>query len=104
MKRRRWQNTWLRQIAMKKGLRTGEQIVIRERSLLKDYSYITRQKRYGVVLRLYPNHFYCRMEDGTKESFRYNEFLGYESRIICLRESRAAGMTDREWNQIEKAS
>ncbi len=72
--------------------------------MLKDGSYITRQKRYGVVLKLYPYHFYCLMEDGSKESFRYNEFLGYESRLVRLKESAEARMNDRQLKQMEKAS
>ncbi|MGN0136577.1 hypothetical protein [Anaerotignum sp.] len=90
--KRRWQNTWLREIAMQQGMRIGSEITIRERSLLKDYSYITRQIRHGVVLEMYPYHFYCRMSDGTKESFRYNEFLGYEARLIRLKEKKGASM------------
>lgn len=77
---------------MQQGMRIGSEITIRERSLLKDYSYITRQIRHGVVLEMYPYHFYCRMSDGTKESFRYNEFLGYEARLIRLKEKKGTSM------------
>lgn len=85
--KRRWQNEWLRGIARKQGLLVGQEIVIRERSLMKDYSYVTREIRYGVVLALYPYHFLCQMADGTKESFRYNEFLGREARLIRLKKN-----------------
>lgn len=82
MKHRGLQNTELRSMAEEQGLQEGNQIVVQERSLLKDCSYITRQVRKGVVLKLYPYHFYCRMADGTRESFRYNELLGDEARRI----------------------
>lgn len=75
-----------------RGLEVGKEIIIRERSLLKDYSYITRQIRHGVVLEMYPYHFYCQMADGTKESFRYNEFLGYEARLIRLKKEKSKSM------------
>lgn len=96
--KRRWQNTWLREIAVQQGMKIGSEIIIRERSLLKDYSYITRQIRFGVVLEMYPYHFYCRMADGTKESFRYNEFLGSEARLIRLKEKnyRAMKLAEKE--------
>lgn len=77
---------------MQQGMKIGSEIIIRERSLLKDYSYITRQIRFGVVLEMYPYHFYCRMADGTKESFRYNEFLGSEARLIRLKEKKSRSM------------
>lgn len=86
--KRRWQNTWLREMAMQQGMAEGSEVIIQERSLLKDYSYVTRQIRYGTVLQMYPYHFYCQMADGTKESFRYNEFLGYEARLIRLKKKR----------------
>lgn len=102
--KRRWKNEWLQVLARKKGLHTDAVILVRERSLLKDGSYITRERRTGVVLKLYPYHFYCLMEDGTKESFRYNEFLGYESRLVRLKGSVEGSMTDRQLNQAERAS
>ena len=102
--KRRWKNEWLKEFACRKGLREEAAILVRERSVLKDGSYITREKRNGIVLKLYPYHFYCRMEDGKKESFRYNEFLGYESRLVRLRESAESKMTDRQLNEIEKAA
>ena len=77
---------------MQQGMKIGSEIIIRERSLLKDYSYITRQIRFGVVLEMYPYHFYCQMADGTKESFRYNEFLGSEARLIRLKEKKSRSM------------
>lgn len=86
--KRMLQNEWLRGVAVQVGLHVGSEVIIRERSMLKDGSYITRQIRRGVVLQLYPYHFYCRMEDGSKESFRYNEFLGYEARLIRLKETK----------------
>lgn len=101
---RRWRNEWLRTFSAEKGLTEGALILVRERSLLKDGSYITRKRRYGVVLYLYPYHFYCLMEDGTKESFRYNEFLGYEARLVRLKGSEEGNMNDRQLNQLEKAS
>ena len=91
--KRRWQNEWLRGIAQKQGLLVGQEIVIRERSLMKDYSYITREIRYGTVLALYPYHFLCQMADGTKESFRYNEFLGREARLIRLKKERQCAVS-----------
>ena len=84
MEKRRWQNDQLREKAREQGLDIGREIVILERSLLKDCSYITRQTRRGRVLEMYPYHFYCQMENGRRESFRYNEFLGRESRLIRL--------------------
>ena len=101
--KRMLQNEWLRGIAIQMGLQAGAEVIIRERSMLKDGSYITRQIRKGVVLKLYPYHFYCQMEDGSRESFRYNEFLGYESRLVRLKESAEGKMTDRQRNKIEKA-
>ena len=89
---RMWRNTWLREIALQKGLHVGSEIIIRERALLKDYTYITRQIRHGVVLEMYPFHFCCRMANGRKESFRYNEFLGYEARLIRLKENNCKAM------------
>lgn len=86
--KRMLQNEWLRGIAMQTGLNVGSEVIIRERSMLKDGSYITRQIRRGVVLKLYPYHFYCQMSDGSKESFRYNELLGYEARLIRLKEKK----------------
>ena len=86
MKERRWlQNKKLREAAMAEGLAVGSEIVIRERSILKDGGYITRQIRKGRVLILYPYHFYCEMADGTKECFRYNELLGDEARLIRIK-------------------
>ena len=86
--KRMLQNEWLRGIAIQLGLHEGSTVIVRERSMLKDGSYITRQIRRGKVLKLYPYHFYCQMKDGTKESFRYNEFLGYEARLIRLKEKK----------------
>ena len=82
--RRMWKNTWLKELAGKYGLEKGKSIIVEERSLLKDYTYITREIRHGVVLELYPHHFYCQMENGRRESFRYNEFLGHEARRPSL--------------------
>ena len=84
--RRMWKNTWLKELAGKYGLEKGKSIIVEERSLLKDYTYITREIRHGVVLELYPHHFYCQMENGRRESFRYNEFLGHEARLVHLKE------------------
>lgn len=83
-----WKNTWLKELAGKYGLEKGKSIIVEERSLLKDYTYITREIRHGVVLELYPHHFYCRMENGRRESFRYNEFLGHEARLVHLKEEQ----------------
>ncbi len=99
---RRWKNEWLKGFACQKGLKEGASVLVRERSMLKDGSYITRKRRYGIVLKLYPHHFYCEMEDGTKESFRYNEFLGYESRLVRLKGSTEGNMSDIQLNQMEK--
>ena len=86
MREKRWlQNKKLREAAMAEGLAEGREIVIRERSILKDGGYITRQIRKGRVLILYPYHFYCEMADGTKECFRYNELLGDEARLIRIK-------------------
>ena len=86
MREKRWlQNKKLREAAMAEGLAVGSEIVIRERSILKDGGYITRQIRKGRVLVLYPYHFYCEMADGTKECFRYNELLGDEARLIRIK-------------------
>ena len=83
-----WKNTWLKELAGKYGLEKGKSIIVEERSLLKDYTYITREIRHGVVLELYPHHFYCQMENGRSESFRYNEFLGHEARLVHLKEEQ----------------
>ena len=48
--RRMWKNTWLKELAGKYGLEKGKSIIVEERSLLKDYTYITREIRHGVVL------------------------------------------------------
>ena len=83
-----WKNTWLKELAGKYGLEKGKSIIVEERSLLKDYTYITREIRHGVVLELYPHHFYCQMENGRRESFRYNECLGHEARLVHLKEEQ----------------
>ena len=83
-----WKNTWLKELAGKYGLEKGKSIIVEERSLLKDYTYITREIRHGVVLELYPHHFYCQMENGRRESFRYNEFMGHEARLVHLKEEQ----------------
>jgi hypothetical protein len=102
--RRMLRNNMLRGAAIAEGLSVGSEIIIRERSILKDGSYITRKIRRGMVCKLYPYHFYCRMADGQMESFRYNEFLGYESRLVRLQGSKEAMMTDRQLNMVERAS
>lgn len=94
--KRMLQNEQLRDAAMQSGLNIGSEVIIRERATLKDGSYITRQIRRGIVLELYPYHFYCRMADGTKESFRYNEFLGDEARLIRLKERKKNAGKDVE--------
>ena len=99
---RRWKNEWLKEFSCKRGLQEGAGILVRERSMLKDGSYITRKRRQGIVLQLYPYHFYCLMEDGTKESFRYNEFLGYESRLVRLKGSLESKMNDEQLQRVEK--
>ena len=38
-----WKNTWLKELAGKYGLEKGKSIIVEERSLLKDYTYITRE-------------------------------------------------------------
>ena len=86
--KRRFQNKQMKGIAVQMGLQTGSEIIVRERSMLKDCSYITRQVRKGVVLELYDYHFYCCMADGSKESFRYNELLGDEARLIRIKGKR----------------
>ena len=43
--RRMWKNTWLKELAGKYGLEKGKSIIVEERSLLKDYTYITREIR-----------------------------------------------------------
>lgn len=83
-----WKNTWLKELAGRYGLEKGKVVIVEERSLLKDYTYITREIRHGVVLELYPHHFYCQMENGRRESFRYNEFLGHEARLVHLKEEQ----------------
>ena len=83
-----WKNTWLKELAGRYGLEKGKFVIVEERSLLKDYTYITREIRHGVVLELYPHHFYCQMENGRRESFRYNEFLGHEARLVHLKEEQ----------------
>ena len=93
--RRMWKNTWLKELAGKYGLEKGKSIIVEERSLLKDYTYITREIRHGVVLELYPHHFYCQMENGRRESFRYNEFLGHEARLVHLKEEQQK--SDQAW-------
>ena len=40
-----WKNTWLKELAGKYGLEKGKSIIVEERSLLKDYTYITREIR-----------------------------------------------------------
>lgn len=83
-----WKDTWLKELAGRYGLEKGKFVIVEERSLLKDYTYITREIRHGVVLELYPHHFYCQMENGRRESFRYNEFLGHEARLVHLKEEQ----------------
>ena len=80
----------------------GQEIIIRERSLLKDYSYVTREIRCGTVLALYPYHFLCQMADGTKESFRYNEFLGREARLIRIKKERQCAASLFLWYFIHR--
>lgn len=83
--KRMLRNNMLRETAILEGLTVGSEVIIRERSILKDGSYITRKIRRGTVCKLYPYHFYCRMASGQMESFRYNEFLGWEARLIRLK-------------------
>jgi len=83
--KRMLQNSRLRGAAMEVGLAVGAEVMIRERSLLKDGTYITRIIRRGTVRKLYAYHFSCRMADGTLESFRYNELLGWEARLIRIK-------------------
>ena len=45
--RRMWKNTWLKELAGRYGLEKGKSIIVEERSLLKDYTYITREIRHG---------------------------------------------------------
>ena len=73
-----WKNTWLKELAGRYGLEKGKFVIVEERSLLKDYTYITREIRHGVVLELYPHHFYCQMD----------EFLGHEARLVHLKEEQ----------------
>ena len=80
----------LKLTAEKMGLAKDTEIMILERSLLKDGAYITRERRRGIVKEIYPYHFICQMRDGTRESFRYNEFLGDEARLISLWEGYGA--------------
>lgn len=84
--KRMLRNNMLKGAAKVAGLSVGAEVIIRERSILKDGSYITRMIRRGRVEVLYPYHFSCRMADGTLESFRYNELLGDEARLIRIRE------------------
>ena len=87
--KRMLQNSMLRGAAINAGLAVGCDVIIRERSLLKDGTYITRQIRRGTVRKLYDYHFSCRMADGTLESFRYNELLGWEARLIRVKGKKA---------------
>ena len=90
--KRMLKNTMLKNAAVAMGLEEQSQIIVRERSMLKDGEYITRKIRRGTVIKLYDHHFYCLMSDGTRESFRYNEFLGDEARLIrSSGKSRALG-------------
>ena len=79
-----WKNTWLKELAGKYGLEKGKSIIVEERSLLKDYTYITREIRHGVVLELYPHHFYCQMENGRRESFRYKQQKSVQAWTLFL--------------------
>ena len=81
-------NCQLRGAAIAAGLSVGTDIIIRERSILKDGGYITRMIRRGTVRELYSYHFSCCMADGTLESFRYNELLGDEARLIQIKGKR----------------
>ena len=83
--KRMLRNNMLKGAAKAAGLSVGAAVIIRERSILKDGSYITRMIRRGWVEGLYPYHFSCRMADGTLESFRYNELLGDEARLIHIK-------------------
>ena len=83
--KRMLRNNMLKGAAMAAGLSVGTEVIIRERSILKDGSYITRMVRRGRVDMLYAYHFSCRMADGTLESFRYNELLGDEARLIRIK-------------------
>ena len=38
-----WKNTWLKELAGRYGLEKGKSVIVEERSLLKDYTYITRK-------------------------------------------------------------
>lgn len=93
--KRRLQNHMLRGAAMAEGLQVGAEIIIRERAQLKDGTYITRRVRRGTVLVLYEHHFYCLLSNGRKESFRYNEFLGDEARLIRLKDRKMAFWTPK---------
>lgn len=86
--KRYWQNTWLKSIAIKEGLEVGSEIIIHNRSLLKDNRYYSISRQNAIVLELYDYYFLCKLDDGSKESFRYNEFLGDESVLIVLKKNK----------------
>jgi hypothetical protein len=78
----------MKSIAMQNGLKEGVEIDVHERAILKNLTYATREIRCGRVLKLYDHYFYCQMSDGSKESFRYNEFLGNESVKVVFKGQR----------------
>ena len=77
-----WKNTWLKELAGKYGLEKGKSIIVEERSLLKDYTYITREIRHGVVLELYPHHFYCQMETAEGNPSAIMNFWGMKQGLF----------------------
>lgn len=73
---------YLRHIAKKNGLRVGSRVVVSQ----KEFS----SKRYertakGKVIGIYPHIILCAMDDGSRECFRYNEILGYETTKVKVK-------------------
>ena len=64
----------LRKESIARGLCVGSKVKIEYKSLLKDYTFITRRVEHGVVTDLYPHIFVCNVGNYTV-CFKYSEFI-----------------------------
>lgn len=83
MEYRRLQNTELRKAAEELGLQAGREILVQERSLLKDCRYITRQMREGVVVSLYGAIFAAGWQMDGRNRFGIMNFWGMRQDEFC---------------------
>lgn len=68
--------SYLRQVAIEKGLRVGSRIVVNQKEWSGKHYERTEK---GKVIGIYPHIILFQMDSGCRECFRYNEILGYEN-------------------------